>query len=168
MRRDLARHPEDFVSLSVSETSVHSSLQVFSVQLAYPVSPFFDREQFVCPRVHEIGEGNSGDGGGKIESRCTSGTQIESWVDKITSIGQSIQSVVNTANEATSIRHLSFADENITHEEPEHEELPEDVAAPEGQPARKRVIFEKTAGARATRSQNPTIRTTWPISSPSP
>ena len=80
MRRDIARHPEDFVSLSVSETSVHSSFQVFSVQLAYPVSPFLDREQFVCPRVHEIGECNSGDGGGKIEPRCPSGAQIESWV----------------------------------------------------------------------------------------
>ena len=81
----------------------------------------------------------------------------ETLGDKITSIGQSIQSAVDTANEATSIRHLSFADENIAHEEPEHEELPEDVAAPEGQPARKRVVFEKTAGARATRSQKPTI-----------
>ena len=63
IRRDLACHPEDFVSLSVSEARVHSSLQVFSVQLAYPVSPFLDREQLVCPRVHEIGEGDSGDGG---------------------------------------------------------------------------------------------------------
>ena len=68
------------MSLSVSEARVHSSLQVFSVQLAYPVSPFLDREQFVCPTVHEIGEGDSGDGGGKIESRCTGGAQIESWV----------------------------------------------------------------------------------------
>ena len=76
----LACHPEDCVSLSVSEARVHSSLQVFSVQLAYPVSPFLDREQFVCPRVHEIGEGDRGDGGGKIESRCTGGAQIESWI----------------------------------------------------------------------------------------
>ena len=39
-----------------------------------------DREQFVCPRVHEIRECNSGDGGGKIEPRCPSGAPIESWV----------------------------------------------------------------------------------------
>ena len=81
----------------------------------------------------------------------------ETLGDKLKSADQSIQSVVDTANEATSIRHLSFADKNIAHKEPEHEELPEDVAAPEGQPTRKRVVFEKTAGARATRSQKPTI-----------
>ena len=37
------------------------------------------------------------------------------------------------------------------------EELTNDVEPPAIKPARKRVVFEKTAGARATRSQKPTL-----------
>ena len=81
----------------------------------------------------------------------------ETLGDKLKLINQTIQSAVNAANDATSIRKLSFADENIAHEEPEVEELSDEVAAPAAQPARKHVTYEKTAGARATRSQKPDI-----------
>ena len=77
--------------------------------------------------------------------------QAETLGDKF---NQTIKSVIDAADRATSIRQLSFADENISHEEPEAEELPDGVTAP---PARKRVVHEKTAGARATRSQKPAI-----------
>jgi len=81
----------------------------------------------------------------------------ETLGDKLKLINQTIQSAVNAANDATSIRKLSFADENIAHEEPEVEELSDDVAAPSVQPTRKHAPYEKTAGARATRSQKPVI-----------
>ena len=78
----------------------------------------------------------------------------ETLGDKLHSVTQTIRSAISAADRATSIRQLSFADENIAHEEPEPEELSDDVAAA---PARKTVTFTKTAGAKATRSQMPTI-----------
>ena len=63
----------------------------------------------------------------------------------------------DNGDSSTSTRRLSFDDENITHEEPDVEELPDNVEPPANKPARKRVVFEKTAGARATRSQKPTL-----------
>ena len=80
--------------------------------------------------------------------------QAETLGDKLNSVNQTIKSVIDAADRATSIRQLSFADENISHEEPEVEELPDGVTAP---PARTRVVYEKTAGARATRSQKPAL-----------
>ena len=68
-----------------------------------------------------------------------------------------IGSAVDAANDSSPSRRLSFADEYIAHEEPDEEELTNDVEPPAIKPARKRVTFEKTAGARATRSQKPTL-----------
>ena len=49
-----------------------------------------------------------------------------------------------------------------SYEEPEPEELPDTLdhpaeIAPAKKPPRPKVTFEKTAGARATRSNNPTV-----------
>ena len=66
-------------------------------------------------------------------------------------------SLIDGANGTTSTRRLSFADENITHEEPDPEELSDDRVAPDVKPVRKHIVYEKTAGARATRSRKPTI-----------
>ena len=70
------------------------------------------------------------------------------------SIDLPTRSILDPGKRDTSIRQPSFADENISHEEPDAEELPNDVTAA---PPRKRVVFEKTAGARATRSQKPVL-----------
>ena len=67
--------------------------------------------------------------------------------DALKSVQQTIMSGIKDLSEATSVRRLSFANEDPTHEEPE--------VAPSEKPGRRRVHFEKTAGARATRSQNP-------------
>merc|ERR1719424_1519789 len=56
--------------------------------------------------------------------------QAETLGDKLNSVNQTIKSVIDAADRATSIRQLSFADENISHEEPEVEELPDGVTAP--------------------------------------
>jgi len=67
-------------------------------------------------------------------------------------------------SEATSIRRLSFAEEDIAHEEPDAEVEP--TVAQADKPRRRRVQFVKTAGARATRSQNPTSTRICSSSSP--
>ena len=51
-------------------------------------------------------------------------------------------------------RQLDFTDDNIIHEEPDAEELPGDAGPPAARKPRRKVTFEKTAGARATRSNN--------------
>ena len=70
----------------------------------------------------------------------------------------------SAATSATSARHLSFDDTDHTdlgdiHEEPDPEELPDLHHGPT--PAKKvskpKVTFEKTAGARGTRSNQPTL-----------
>ena len=70
---------------------------------------------------------------------------------------QSISSVIAETSGTSSTRRLSFAEENIAHEEPDPEDTAEDEAVAENKPLRKRVTYEKTAGARATRSQKPVI-----------
>lgn len=59
--------------------------------------------------------------------------------------------------DTSSIRRLSFAEEEIAHEEPSAEPSVTAGTDQQKQPGRRRVHFEKTAGARATRSQNPTL-----------
>ena len=77
--------------------------------------------------------------------------------ETIKSVQESIKSTIDGLTEATSVRRLSFAEEEITHEEPDAElDLPAKPVAQVDKPKR-RVQFEKTAGARATRSQNPTV-----------
>ena len=69
------------------------------------------------------------------------------------------------ATDSTSIRKLSFDDEGLDtiHEEPEPEELtnslepPPPHRAPTVKTTKPKVTFEKTAGARGTRSNNPAI-----------
>ena len=68
---------------------------------------------------------------------------------------KALDSQIENVSEATSIRRLSFAEEDIAHEEPDAEVEP--TVAQADKPRRRRVQFEKTAGARATRSQNPTL-----------
>ena len=61
-------------------------------------------------------------------------------------------------------RKLNFDDHELgnIHEEPEPEELPDALDQPADfipakKPSKPKVTFEKTAGARATRSNNPTV-----------
>ena len=81
--------------------------------------------------------------------------QLRLGVTKIAAVGRKLGTVLASAEEATSIRRLSFADENIAHEEPIAEELPGDAEPSVPRKPRRKVAFEKTAGARATRSNNP-------------
>ena len=60
--------------------------------------------------------------------------------DAIVSAQETITSKINDLSEATSVRRLSFANEEPTREE--HD------AAPPEKPGRRRVHFERTAGAR--------------------
>ena len=80
--------------------------------------------------------------------------QLRLGVTKIAAVGRKLGTVLASAEEATSIRRLSFADENIAHEEPIAEELPGDAEPPAPRKPRRKIAFEKTAGARATRSKN--------------
>jgi len=66
-----------------------------------------------------------------------------------------LDSQIGNLSEVTSIRRLSFAEEDIAHEEPDVKVEP--TVAQADKPRRRRVHFEKTAGARATRSQKPTL-----------
>lgn len=84
---------------------------------------------------------------------ATSKAPAETLGDKLTSANNKIEEALAAADNATSIRQLSFADENIAHEEPDDEELYLNAEPPKA--PRKKVVFEKTAGARSTRSQNP-------------
>ena len=70
------------------------------------------------------------------------------------------------ATDSTSIRKLSFDDDeslDTIHEEPEPEELtdslelPPPLRVPVERATKPKVTFEKTAGARGTRSNNPAI-----------
>ena len=54
-------------------------------------------------------------------------------------------------------RRLDFTDEDIVHEEPDAEELPGDAGPPAARKPRRKVTFEKTAGARATRANAPEV-----------
>ena len=85
----------------------------------------------------------------------TSKAPAETWGDKIAEVGRKLETIFTGAEDATSIRRLSFADENIAHEEPIAEELPGDAEPSVPRKPRRKVAFEKTAGARATRSNNP-------------
>ena len=76
-----------------------------------------------------------------------------------------IDSSSAAATDATSTRKLDFSDHSLgdIHEEPDTEELPDtldqpaDVVAPAKKQSKPKVTFEKTAGARSTRSNNPTV-----------
>ena len=69
------------------------------------------------------------------------------------------------AIDATSARKLDFGKHELSdiHEEPDAEELPDtldqpaEVVVPHKKPSKPKVTFEKTAGARGTRSNNPTV-----------
>ena len=79
--------------------------------------------------------------------------------DTLKSVQKSIESKIDDLTEATSVRRLSsFAEEEIAHEETDVQlDLTIKTAAQIDKPRRRRVQFEKSAGARATRSQNPTV-----------
>lgn len=85
------------------------------------------------------------------------GSSSESEVNVDASSETHGKSQVRNLPEATSIRRLSFAGEEISHKEPDAEPDTTAQAAPPNQPRRRRVQFKKTAGARSTRSQNPTL-----------
>ena len=75
-----------------------------------------------------------------------------------TALRDAVERATVAATEATSIRKLSF-DDGPAYDDAEEaivelEADPEPPMAPMPRPTRKRVTYEKTAGARATRSQN--------------
>ena len=82
-------------------------------------------------------------------------TELGTADGTLEAVNETIGAQIENLSEATSIRRLSFAEEEIAHEEPDAEVEP--TVAQADKPRRRHVHFEKTAGARATRSQNPTL-----------
>ena len=76
--------------------------------------------------------------------------------DRLAAVGDKVKSALSSLGDATSVRRLSFSDLDVGAEDDSEAAVPDEVPPP--RPKRK-VTFEKTAGARGTRSQNiPLVR----------